>query len=336
MLAWALGLLLCAPAQAGQLVMDFLDVGQGDGVLIRAGGKAVLIDAGTAKSGVAQQLERLGVDRLDLVVATHPHADHIGGMAEVMREVRVALFVDSGQAHTTETYAAMMEEVDSQGIKHLRARPGMTLNLGEEAVLHVLWPGDRLLKDTRSDLNSNSVVLWLEHGEMDALFTGDAEEPTEAALLRTGVERVELLKVAHHGSAHSSSQAFLSRTSPEIAVISCGEGNRYGHPDPGTVSRLESAGATVYRTDLLGPIRVTSDGTAMTVVEGEGALMRVQRPESTSLVPLLAEEEATEQPPPTVEVPDDVAAWLSGVRPSGVPEPEPEGKKKKKKKRGEP
>jgi competence protein ComEC len=333
--------LFSSAASAGGLVIDFLDVGQGDSVLIRGGGKAVLIDAGIRDAKVTQQLDRLGVDRLDLVVATHAHADHIGGMADVLLNHDVGVYLDSGQPHTTKTYLSVVTALNERSVRRVRGRTDMTLQMGEEATLHVLWPGETYLKDTRSDLNSNSVVIWLEHGEVDALFTGDAEEPTEDALLRGRLGEIEVLKVAHHGSSHSSTRGFLSRTSPEIAVISCGEGNRYGHPDPETLDRLASTGAMVFRTDLSGQVRVISDGTSVEVLEGDLSLFRTL-PESVatrSETPLLEEfQTAANDPGTTTEVtstdaPEDVAAWLSGVRPTAGTTETETGRSRRKKKR---
>lgn len=335
-------------ASAGQLVIDFLDVGQGDSVLIRGGGKTVLIDAGIKDANVTGQLDRLGVTRLDLVVATHAHADHIGGMANVLQGHDVGLYLDSGQPHTTRTYLDVASTLKERGIKHIRGRTDMTLRMGDEAILHVLWPGDTYLKDTRSDLNSNSVVIWLEHGEVDALFTGDAEEPTEHALLRGDLREVEVLKVAHHGSSHSSTQSFLARVSPEIAVISCGTDNRYGHPDPEALARLASVGAMVFRTDLSGQVRVISDGQSVEVLEGQLPLFRtlpdgvVTTPGGTPMADstLAPEPAAIVDTPPTSDAvttettSEDVATWLSGVRPSaGVEEDDGPGRRKKKRKK---
>lgn len=352
--------LASAPALAGDVIIDFLDVGQGDGVLIRGAGKAVLIDAGIRDAAVYKQLRTLGVDQLDLLIATHPHADHIGGMTDVVQNIPVKMYMDSGQPHTTETYKRLAAAVTEKGIHRMRATAGMNLKLGDEAVLHVLSPGASYIKNTRSDLNSNSVVVWLEHGEIDALFTGDAEAPTESALLRAGVEEMDLLKVAHHGSDHSSTHGFLSRVSPEIAVISCGEGNRYGHPDVETLDRLAGLGALVFRTDLSGQIRAISNGTELDVLEGDITMFAAAPiTQIATDVPLMTAAPVTPAPAPAepvtpvqtpVEAPtttpaddteaDEAPSWLSGVRPSApVEEPSGRGKKKKGKKgkkRGEP
>ncbi len=254
-------------ALAGELTVDFLDVGQGDAMLIRAGGKAVLIDAGIKRANVAAQLAALDVTSLDLAIVSHPHADHMGGMEQVLRSIPVGMYIDNGMPHTTQTYAKLMIAVEELGIPYRTGRTGMELKLGDEAVINVILPGDTLLRNTRSDLNSNSVVVILTHGEMDFLFTGDAEEPTEGLITRQNLPSIDVLKVAHHGSDHSSSTSFLRTVNPPIAVISCGEDNRYGHPAPEALERLGSAGAMVYRTDQSGHIRAISDGTTVEILE---------------------------------------------------------------------
>lgn len=270
-LVWALlcaVLALGAPAWAGGLVVDMLDVGQGDSVLIRTEQKTVLIDAGLRKANVVQQLKKLGVDHLDLVVTTHPHADHMGGMAAVLEVFKPKIYMDNGLPHTTKTYQELMTLIEEEKIPYRTAKQGMNLNLGAEATFKVLWPRERPIRGTRSDLNSNSVVLKLTHGEKTFLFTGDAEEPTEQALQQLDVGKVDVLKVAHHGSGHSSTPGFLRAVDATFALVSCGEGNRYGHPDPESMKRLKRSGALIFRTDLSGQIRVISDGKEVEILEG--------------------------------------------------------------------
>jgi competence protein ComEC len=245
-----------------------LDVGQGDAILVRTDEKTVLIDAGDRSANTENQLRALGVKRLDLVVSTHPHADHIGRMKGVLESFEVGLYLDNGMRHTTMTYRELMETVSSRKINRRPAVRGMVLRLGDEATLTVYHPGEILLSKTRSDLNSNSVVLLLEHGDNRMLFTGDAEYSTERELMSLDIGDIDLLKVAHHGSSHSSSQAFLNSIKPEIAIISAGHGNRYGHPNPDTLQRLTDSGATVFRTDLSHHIQVISDGRSLEVLEG--------------------------------------------------------------------
>lgn len=292
-------LAVALPARAGQVVVDFLDVGQGDAILIRGGGKAVLVDGGPAEARVDRLLRRMGVQRLDLVVATHPHADHVAGLERVLRGFEVGLFLDSGQTHTTGLWDRVLTAIEEEQIPYRTARRDMTLRLGDEAVLHVLFPTPRPLRGTRSDLNSNSVVLLLDHDEIEFLLAGDAEAPTEAALLRHGLPEVEVLKVAHHGSEHSSTRRFLAALSPAWAVVSCGEGNRYGHPDPAALERLSAAGATVFRTDRSGHVRALSDGSSLEFMEG--TLPEIRRPVLVRAAPAPAAEPAPDlsgvQPP---------------------------------------
>jgi competence ComEA-like helix-hairpin-helix protein len=153
-----------------------------------------------------------------------------------------------------------MRVVEEHEFSYKTARAGQTFNLDDGIRIQVLHPTDLLLRGTRSDLNSNSVILRLTHGDNCILFTGDAEAPTERVLLQRGVEPCNVLKVAHHGSEHSTTDAWLRAIQPDIGVISAGNGNRYGHPARETLERLHRAGTDVYRTDLHGTIRLESDG----------------------------------------------------------------------------
>ena len=261
-------LLIAIPAWAGQLVVDILDIGQGDSILISTDEKTVLIDAADRPANVVDQLRILGVETLDLVVGTHPHADHIGRMEDVLRTFNVKLYMDNGITHTTAVYNNTMAAVEELEIPYRKAKSGTVLKLGDEATFTILSPPDEPLGGTRSDINSNSVVMLLEHDDVSFLFTGDAEEPTEHYLLQGGLGEVDVLKVAHHGSGHSSTLGFLDVVHPEVALISVGEGNRYKHPSPECLERLDRVGAQVYRTDLSGHLRVISDGSAFEVFEG--------------------------------------------------------------------
>jgi len=265
-------LLLPLTAAAGVLTVDVLDIGQGDAILVRGGGKTALIDSGDRNSPTVAQLHQLGVERLDLVVASHPHADHIGRMPDVLQSFEVGLYLDSGLPHTTRIFESTMSAVEDVGVDYASANRGMILRLGEEATFTVLFPIDgKMLRGTRSDLNSNSVVLRLDHGANSFLFTGDAEAPTERALIAAGIEPVDVLKVPHHGSHHSSTRAFLEALGPQIAVISAGRANKYGHPDDEAVHRLGEVGAAIYRTDLSSHLRIISDGESLEVLEGSVA-----------------------------------------------------------------
>ncbi len=262
---WGLGF---AVAHAGDLQMHVLDVGQGDSILLETPDKHhILVDAGISRSGVAQTLERLGVEELDLVFSTHAHADHIGGMGAVLAQFKVKQYLNSGLPHSTQTYKKLMGTLDTLDVDYRSVKAGEVFEFEDDIQIRVIWPGARL-SGTRSDLNSNSVVLRVTHGEDCLLLTGDAERATETVLLRHNVEPCQVLKVAHHGSRHSNSMAFLQAIKPEIAIISAGFENRYGHPHNDALKRLESLKTQIYRTDQTGHITVLSTGSGLSVVDG--------------------------------------------------------------------
>lgn len=257
MMAALLMLLWSIAARAGTLTVDVLDVGQGDAIVLQSpAGKTVLIDAGTGKRDVVPMLRARGIDAIDLAIASHAHADHIGGMDEVLEAFPVRIYVDQAMAHTTATYAKVMDLVESKNIPYKPGSNGVIFNLDDGIRLEILAPTERRLRGTRSDLNSNSVVARVTKGDHCMLFTGDAEEPTERLLVQKGLQPCDVLKVAHHGSGHSSSQRFLDAVQARHAIISCGKDNKYKHPSPEALERLERTGLRVHRTDTQGTIRV--------------------------------------------------------------------------------
>ena len=270
---WTLWYLMLS-AMAGVATVDILDIGQGDAILIRSPeGKSVLIDGGTGKVDVVPMLRERGISELSMIVGTHAHADHIGGIDEVLEEIPVKVYLDNGMPHTTKTYEKVMALIEQKEIRYIEGKRDQEFNLGSEVKLQILHPQDVLLRNTRSDLNSNSVVIRMMHGKNCFLFTGDAEEPTEHSLVRQGVGQCDILKVPHHGSNHSSTTAFLNEIQPKVALISLGENNRYGHPGEETMARLERTGAEIYRTDTMGTITVTSDGSSISVQTKKEAIV---------------------------------------------------------------
>lgn len=244
------------PPPAGALVVSFIDVGQGDSTLIQSGGENYLVDGGDPEAGpeVVDFLRSRGVEKLDGMVATHPDADHIGGLPDVFDAFEVSTVYLSGEADKgTTTFNTFLRAIRDEGAQVIEVRAGLKLDWGGTDVAVVAPPSDSE-GGLFSDSNENSVSLLLTFEEARVLLTGDAENQAEE-YMSTGryTGPVTVLKVGHHGSNTSTAPLFLSRFSPEVAVISAGD-NSYGHPTPQTIRRLETVGAEVFRTDLQGDV----------------------------------------------------------------------------------
>lgn len=251
--------------------VHFLDIGQGDAILIRtADDKAVMLDAGPPESrgSMLDRLRALGITSLDALIMTHAHADHVGGAKMLLETFPVKLVLDPGFAHTSAMYAGILETIEKKGIRYRQPRRSFKVRLGEHAELQFLSPEDPLLSGTRSDPNANSFVIKLSAGDVDVMLTGDAEAETEARVLGTKdvPMQCEVLKVAHHGSEYSTTAAFLDAVHPTAAVISVGASNRYGHPAPPTLLKLDKAGVVTYRTDTDGEVVLETDGRSWSLV----------------------------------------------------------------------
>jgi len=250
------------PAEAGEgLTVHVLDMGQADSILICGPERNVLIDAGENGQGaqVLRYLEEQGVKKLDLVIGTHPHSDHIGGMDTVIEGFAVGQVVlpeiPDEILPTTTTYTDLLRAIADKGLRITAAEPGLRFELGDGAVLTILGPVAEF-----SDLNNMSVVSKLTYGNTSFLFTGDVSEKGEAALLERGSDlKADVMQAPHHGSSSSSTAAFLDAASPRVAFISCGLDNSYGHPHREVMERLEERGIQILRTDLDGPISIYSD-----------------------------------------------------------------------------
>jgi competence protein ComEC len=254
-----------ALAQEPHVQVTFLDVGQGDAVVVRAptGGTA-MIDAGAGAP--LRYLQQMGVDSIDLLVATHPHTDHIGGLDEVLTARPVRFFMDNGRPHTTATYERLMATLDRlESVTYLQATP-RTITLGP-VTLEVLPlpPGE-------AERDDPSVGLVVRFGAFVALLSGDSERRQLDYWTRSGeVPDVTLLKAPHHGSVSGFTKGFLAAAQPEVVVISVGAGNAYGHPRPEAVTAYEAVGARVLRTDRDGHVTVLgyADGDFEIVTGGE-------------------------------------------------------------------
>jgi len=248
------------------MAVHFIDVGQADAAyIVLPDGASMLIDAGenASEDALAAYFDRYDIDTLDYAVFTHPHEDHIGGADVVFDLCTVKNVILPDAEATSSTYEKMLSCIADSGAEVILAEVGDTYTLGT-ASFEILGP----VSPSSDDLNNASILLRLTYGETSFLFTGDAEAKAEAAAL-SAVGRTKLnadvLKVGHHGSSTSSSEAFLEAVTPSVAVISCGEDNDYGHPHDTALQRLASYTEHIFRTDQLGSVRVFSDGTALLV-----------------------------------------------------------------------
>ena len=249
---------------APSIEVHFLDVGQADSIFIQtSSGVNVLIDGGNNSDGerVVSYLKAQGVKRLDAVVATHPHEDHIGGLDRVLNEFPVDRVYMPNAVTTTRTYEDFLLAVKGSKARVIQAKAGVKLDVpGLEGVF--LAPNG----DYYEDLNNYSAVLKVTFGSVSFLFAGDAEFVSEAEMLKAGYDlRANVLKVGHHGSDSSTSSAFLAKVSPEYAVICVGAGNDFGHPSDTVLKRLSDARVKVYRTDRDGNIVMRSNGKQISV-----------------------------------------------------------------------
>ena len=260
-----------------------LDVGQADSIVVQTpAGHALLVDAGgrlerggqgndsSAESIgdriVVPFLLRNGIHRLDAVVVSHPHGDHVGGVAPVLRRLRVAEVADGGQRYGGHAYRDALATARAQEVPIVYPRAGSEWRLDDGVSLHFLGPSLPFIANSRNDINENSVAFILRYRSFCMLFTGDAGATAESRFLEEGVDlRCDVLKVGHHGSAYSSSPAFVAAVRPRYAFISVGRHNLFGHPASQTLLALQRAGARIYRTDQMGAITLTTNGDSLDV-----------------------------------------------------------------------
>ncbi len=266
----------------GLMRVHFIDVGQGDCSFIELGnGQTMLIDAGNPENGddIVEYIKDLQYGDIDYVVATHPHDDHIGGMATVLQNFEVDEMYMPNAVHTSYTFENLLNVIDKENVDLNVAEAGVNILDSGPIDIDILSP----ISDEYSDLNNYSVVVRIIYGETSFLFTGDAEKIVESEILDSEID-VDVLKVGHHGSNSSSSEAFINETSPQIAVISCGQDNMYGHPDYEVLSLLDENNVKVYRTDEAGTIMVTADQKDNITVDKKASTIKENAPSENTYV----------------------------------------------------
>lgn len=250
--------------QTGQLEVCFIDCGQGDAILIKTpAGEYMLVDGGKSEEGenIGDFLRSRGVKQLAVVVGTHPHSDHIGGLAEIIDSFPVEKVFLPRVTHNTNTFEALLKSIKGKNLKINTARQGVKIPLEGVEASFVAPVGEGY-----DDLNNYSAVIRIEYGDSSFVLTGDAEELAEKEMLLSSENlKADVLKIGHHGSSGSTCPAFLKAVAPQYAVIMSGVDNDYGHPHRETLAVLNAAGVKVYRTDLNGTINITSDGHSINI-----------------------------------------------------------------------
>ncbi|MGB4588050.1 MAG: ComEC/Rec2 family competence protein [Clostridiaceae bacterium] len=290
------------------LKVHFIDVGQGDSIFIELpNGQSMLIDAGESGNGsqVLSYLKKLGYTKLDYVVVTHPHADHIGGMTTIINGIDIGSLYMPKKEHTTKTFENMIDALTNNNVDVYTANAGVgILNLDGLSV-NLLGP----VSSSYTDLNNFSAVVMLKYKNNSFLFMGDAEALAEGQLSSV---KADVLKIGHHGSDSSTSASFLSKVSPKYAVISVGAGNSYGHPADTTITKLKNAGIITYRTDQLGTIIFTSNGSSISVDKEPGAVVIQNTPPVVAPTPAPAPAPApVPEPDPEPAVPQTITVYIT-------------------------
>ncbi len=244
------------------LISHYIDVGQGDSSFIELpNGKTMLIDAGVSDYGekIVRYITDLGYTKIDYLVATHPHADHIGGMKKVVEAFDIGNVYMPKASTNTKTYEKLLTAIQDKGLKIKTAKAGVSITSEDNLDIEVLAPNSSKYKD----LNNYSAIIKITYKDKSFLYMGDAEKLSEDEI--TADVSADVIKVGHHGSSTSSSNDFVKRVNPQYAVISVGEGNSYNHPDKSVVKRWEKSGAEIFRTDEYGSVVATSDGNSIII-----------------------------------------------------------------------
>lgn len=258
-----------APNSEGKLIVHFLDVGQGDAIFIELpNGKTMLVDAGENYhgQGIIDYVQTIGYHKLDYVVATHPHEDHIGSMPYIVRNFEIGSIYMPDVTANTATFESLLKAIKAKGLRVKNGRTGVHIIKDGELTADIIAPD----KPDESNLNNSSIVLLLTFGNVSYLLTGDAETK-ELNAIRADMHAT-VLKAGHHGSKTSTTQTLLKKISPSVTVISCGKNNDYGHPHAEVLKMLKSVNSSVYRTDRDQTVIVATDGSSLTVSTGNPSI----------------------------------------------------------------
>jgi competence protein ComEC len=282
-------LLLNSQAIAGMLNVHFIDVGQGDAILIQSpNGKTMLIDGGDAKKDCVRKLLdymlELQINTVDILIATHPHVDHLGGLLTVLEHFSVSQVYDSGKIHETNVFHEYLSIIDEKNIPFAVLRRGNTIDFDPEVEVLVLHPvGEVGLPNL--PVNDCSIVLKITYGNIQFLLTGDIGVAVEEKLVREGFSiDSDILKLSHHGSRYASSPEFLDKVSPSIAIISVGIDNSYGHPHDEVLESLAEQGVTIFLTSVDGTITVQTDGEGIIISTTQGKHLDISKPDEKGLL----------------------------------------------------
>lgn len=253
--------------------VHFIDVGQGDSILVESDGEYMLVDAGEEDKGddVVNYINSLGINYLKYVVATHPHSDHIGGMDDVINSIDVQNIIMPYAVTTTRCFENMLDAVENKNVNVIEAAAGNSFELGNFNC-KIVGPINE-----SEDMNNNSVVIKLTYGKDKILLTGDCSKAEERDIVNSGADiSADLLKAGHHGSSTSCTEEFIKSVNPHAAVISCGKNNEYGHPHTETMNTFNKYNIEIYRTDIMGTIIADCSGNGISMEYGNGTEMQTE------------------------------------------------------------